>query len=343
MDPISQGVVGMTASQVVATRKEVLVAGLLGFLSGMAADLDVFIHSTEDPLLFLEFHRQFTHSIIFIPFGALICTTFFWFFFKSLSKKQTLPYKRIYLYSFAGYASHALLDSCTSYGTQLYWPFSNERVAWNTISIIDPLFTIPLILILAVATFRRSRNIAIIAASYGLLYLSLGFVQENRANTAAQLLASNRGHQPINITVKPSFMNLVIWKSVYEHSGRYYVDAIRVLNTNSYFEGSSTPVLNITRDLHWLDGSSQQARDIERFRWFSANNLAIDPNDPNRIIDIRYSMLPNRMDGLWGIILDPAADKTSYVKWSHNPNKQDKRKNITKLWSMLIEQGKVIK
>ena len=343
MDPLSQGIVGMTASQVVATRKEVLVAGLLGFLSGMVADLDIFIHSTEDPLLFLEYHRQFTHSIIFMPFGALICATFFWFFFKSFSKKRPLPYKRIYLYSFVGYASHALLDSCTSYGTQLYWPFSNERVAWNTISIIDPLFTIPLILIIAVATFRRSRNIAIIAASYALIYLCLGYVQENRASTAARHLADNRGHQPINITVKPSFMNLLVWKSFYEHRGRYYVDAIRVLNTDSYFKGSSTPILNIARDFPWLDRTSQQAADIERFRWFSANHLAIDPDDPNRIIDIRYSMLPNRMDGLWGIKLDPAADKSSYVKWSHNPNKQDNQKNITKLWSMIVDQGKLIK
>jgi len=138
-------------------------------------------------------------------------------------------------------------------------------------------------------------------------------------------------------------MNLLVWKSFYEHRGRYYVDAIRVLNTDSYFKGSSTPILNIARDFPWLDRTSQQAADIERFRWFSANHLAIDPEDPNRIIDIRYSMLPNRMDGLWGIKLDPAADKSSYVKWSHNPNKQDNQKNITQLWSMIVDQGKVIK
>ena len=42
-----------------------------------------------------------------------------------------------------GYATHGLLDSCTSYGTQLFWPFSDVRVAWDTMSIVDPLFTVP--------------------------------------------------------------------------------------------------------------------------------------------------------------------------------------------------------
>ena len=70
MDPITQGVVGAAASQLVSRRTEKIAAGVIGFLSGMAADLDVLISSSTDPLLFLEFHRHFTHSLIFIPLGA---------------------------------------------------------------------------------------------------------------------------------------------------------------------------------------------------------------------------------------------------------------------------------
>ena len=47
------------------------------------------------------------------------------------------------MYSTIGYATHGIIDSLTSYGTQLFWPFSNDRFATNTISIIDPLFTLP--------------------------------------------------------------------------------------------------------------------------------------------------------------------------------------------------------
>ena len=50
------------------------MAGLLGALAGMAPDLDVLIRSSTDPLLFLEYHRQFTHSLAFIPIGAALCT-----------------------------------------------------------------------------------------------------------------------------------------------------------------------------------------------------------------------------------------------------------------------------
>ena len=47
-----------------------------------------------------------------------------------------------------GYATHGLLDACTSYGTVLFWPFSNERLTWNNISIVDPLLTIPALILL---------------------------------------------------------------------------------------------------------------------------------------------------------------------------------------------------
>jgi inner membrane protein len=309
----------------------------------MAADLDIFINSADDPLLFLEFHRQFTHSIIFMPVGGLICACLFWFLIKLFTRNTRLTLARTYLFSFVGYATHGLLDACTSYGTQLFWPFSNERIAWNNVSIIDPLFTLPLLFIVAITMLKKSRRFALLGASYGLLYLSLGLVQEHRALVVAEQLAQSRDHQAININVKPSFMNLVVWKSIYEHKGRYYVDAIRILGEGQYFQGSSTPKLDIDRDLPWLDKTSQQAADIERFRWFSAQHLAIDPHKPNRIIDMRYSMLPNKLDGLWGIELDPAAAISDHIKWTHNRNSDDRQQNIAQLWSMIVGQGKPIR
>jgi inner membrane protein len=57
----------------------------------------------------------------------------------------------------------------------------------------------------------------------------------------------------------------------------------------------------------WLDRASQQARDVERFRWFSNGYIARDPVYSNRVIDIRYSMIPNEVDPLWSIELRPGA------------------------------------
>ncbi|GAL27572.1 integral membrane protein [Vibrio variabilis] len=73
MDPITQGVLGASLSQSASKKQNILIAGALGLLAGMSPDLDVLIRSSSDPLLFLEYHRQFTHSLLFIPFGSVIC------------------------------------------------------------------------------------------------------------------------------------------------------------------------------------------------------------------------------------------------------------------------------
>ena len=71
----------------------------------------------------------------------------------------------------------------------------------------------------------------------------------------------------------------------------------------------------MARDLRWLDGSSQQARDVERFRWFSDGYVAMDPAVPNRVIDIRYSVVPNQIVALWGIDLDPSAAPNDFARF----------------------------
>ncbi len=162
MDPLSQASLGASLSQSFANDKSKQLSALvIGMLAGMAPDLDVLIRSAENPILFLEFHRQFTHSLIFIPFGALICALVFysvmrsnWFHKKWPSAKLSFP--QVYLFSFLAYATHGLLDACTSYGTQLFWPFSTERFAWNTVSIIDPLFTFPVLILVLLSAYRKT-------------------------------------------------------------------------------------------------------------------------------------------------------------------------------------------
>ena len=171
MDPVSQGVLGGAAALAISKNKHLPVAILCGILSGMAPDLDALIRSETDPLLYLEFHRQFTHSLIFIPIGGLICAILF---YKTVAKR--LSFRQTYVYCFVGYATHGLLDACTSYGTQLFWPFSDRRIAWDAISIIDPLFTLPLIGLLGVAALRSSTLLGRLAMLWVFIYLSFAFL-----------------------------------------------------------------------------------------------------------------------------------------------------------------------
>ena len=300
MDPISQASFGASLSQSFARDKSKQFSALLiGALAGMAPDLDMFIRSAEDPLLFLEFHRQFTHSLIFIPVGALLCSLVFYPFIRN-----KLSFAQIYLFSFLAYATHGMLDACTSYGTQLLWPFSNERVAWSTVSIIDPLFTLPIIYLISLAAYRKKPVYARVAFAYAILFLCLGLVQKHRAENAVYELAQTRGHVIERMHIKPAFGNRHLWKLIYEYDGRYYVDAAKILIDTEIITGTSIQKLNVKHDFPWLPEGSQQAKDIERFRWFSDGFLAVSTQDPDLIIDIRYSYLPNRINAMWGVAVD---------------------------------------
>jgi len=301
MDPLSQGVLGASASQSFASDPgKQRSAMLVGLLAGMAPDLDVFIRSANDPLLFLEYHRQFTHSLFFIPVGALLCSLILYPLLK-----RTLTFSTTYLYAFLGYATHGLLDGCTSYGTQLFWPVSDVRISWNVVSIIDPLFTLPVLALVCVAFMRKQARYARFALIYALIYLSLGVVQRERAESVAMALAEERGHIPTRITVKSTIGNRYLWRLIYEYEGRYYVDAATVGWNKVPIRGASVDKLDVASDYPWLPPDSIQARDIERFRWFSDGFIAQNPDNNLMIMDVRYSLLPNELKPLWVIQLKP--------------------------------------
>lgn len=334
MDPLSQGILGGSASLSTAKKTHLGLAVLCGVLAGMAPDLDAFIRSEHDPLLYLEYHRQFTHALIFIPFGALICAVFF-----RLSFARRLPFSRTYLYSFVGYATHGLLDSCTTYGTQLFWPFSNTRVAWHTVSIIDPFFTLPLVFIVIIGITRRSYRWGWAALSWAVCYLCLGAWQGHRAEIYGEQLAASRMHEAVRLEAKPSFANILVWKIIYENEGWYYVDAVRMGLDTKLYAGQAVKKLDIARDLPWLESASQQAADLERFRWFSNDYLALSDKRGNFVIDMRYSMLPNEVDGLWGIQLEPdlAAEEHVEFVWERAVSKQKQKQLIQMLFGRALE------
>lgn len=309
MDPISQGTVGAVFAQSAANKNNIAIIGVVGFFAGLAPDLDVFIRSSTDPVLFLEYHRQFTHSLFFIPFGALIVSVFLF----PLVRKS-LSFKATYVASFLGYATHGLLDACTSYGTLLFWPFSNERITWNNISIVDPLLTIPAIILLIVAVKTSRRLFSIFAVGWIVFYLALGLVQYERALSSGLKLAQSRGHSAERMTLKPSFGNLILWKSIYQYEDRFYVDAIRAGRVLTRCFGESIKIFDYQYHLSDLEKNSQQMRDIERFRWFSQDYLGFD-GDKNLVTDVRYSMIPNQIAPMWGLVIDEWKSTNEHAVW----------------------------
>ena len=329
MDPLSQGALGAVAAQNTSQVRWIAVATLLGFVSGLAPDLDVLIRSETDPLLFLEYHRQFTHSILFIPVGGFLCAATL----HLLVRKWSPGFRLTLTYCTLGYASHGLLDACTSYGTQLFWPFSDARIAWSSISIVDPLFTLPLLSLIGLAVYRRRKTFARLAGLWVLVYLGLGFVQHERAEAAGRALAASRYHQVERLEVKPAFGNLLLWKVVYEATGHFHVDGVRLGIRPVIYPGRSIEKLNTKKHFAWLDNESQQAEDIRRFSWFSDGYLAVHPRHSDRIIDVRYSFLPNRIGSMWMIELDPDKDATAHVSYLHEP--EGREGNLPIIWRMI--------
>ena len=309
MDPLSQGTVGAAFAQSAADKNNIFKIGVIGFLAGLAPDLDVLIQSSTDPILFLEYHRQFTHSLFFIPFGSLFVAFMLFPLFK-----KSMSIKTVYFASFLGYATHGLLDACTSYGTQLFWPFSNERVTWNNISIIDPLFTIPVLILLVIAIKTKKKIFSFFSIGWIIFYLSLGFIQYERALSVSVELAHSRGHNPERLTLKPSFGNLILWKSIYQHEDTFYVDAIRIAQSSSWCEGESIRVFDYHYHLPNLKKESQQKEDIERFRWFSQDYLGYD-KERDIVTDVRYSMIPNQIAPMWGLVIDEQRDVSEHAIW----------------------------
>ena len=174
MDPLTQASIGAAAAAIVCRKAETRHALLLGALAGAAPDLDVLIRSETDPLLALEYHRHFTHALLIAPLIGLLVAVLF----KGLFFWKHYPYRRLALFGMMGAITHGLIDACTSYGTLLYWPISHHRESWDIISIIDPIFTLPLVLFTVIAFVFRRPRFAQYAVALCLIYLSLGTYQQ---------------------------------------------------------------------------------------------------------------------------------------------------------------------
>ncbi|HRQ65616.1 MAG TPA: metal-dependent hydrolase [Xanthomonadaceae bacterium] len=320
MDPLTQGVVGAVAAQCAARRNDIRVATLAGFAAGMLPDVDVFIRSGTDPLLFLEYHRHFTHSLAFVPIGGMVAALLLWPFLRGREarishhppaadggEKRGPGFLRLYLFTTLGYLTHGLLDACTTYGTYLLWPFSDARIAWHNIAVIDPLFSLPLLVLIAWAASKRSPALGRTALVLGLGYLLLGVVQRERADALLHRVASAEGHAIERGGAKPTLGNLLVWRGVYEYRGRLYAVALRpgLFGPDRAGAVSGADAFDSARDLPNLDQSSRLARDIARFAHFSDDWLVWVPDRHDIVGDFRYALLPGRVQPIWGIRVDP--------------------------------------
>ena len=296
MDPLSHVLLG-AASGLSVARGHPRMAALAGAAASLLPDADVLIASDSDPLLTLEFHRQFTHAFAAAPFGALVAAAGLW-----LLLRGRTGLTQLYWPALAGYLSALLLDACTSYGTQLLWPFTDTRFAASVVAVVDPVVTLVLLAAVVIALRSAAARPAQVGVAIAAVYLGFGWMQRERAEALIARTAVERGHVISRHEVKPTLGNLLLWRSVYLNGHDFVVDAARVgLSPPMLYPGGSVRRVQPGDLVPPLTPGSVQAGDLVRFAKVSEGFLARHPAVPDVIGDVRYSMLPDSTRPLWGI------------------------------------------
>ena len=303
MDNLTHGVLGLCCG--LAVRKKSLpiaAAAVAALIAGELPDADLLIRSSDDPLVAFRWHRHFTHSLFLWPvLAALAAGAAAWLF----RKREGVGFRPLYTVALAAGLSHVLNDACTSYGTLLYWPFSQERVAWDCLPIIDFSLTLPLI-VLGIAGWRSGkRRWAMMGALWFVTYASLGRLQHDRAEDA---LLAQLGSQPTRLAVKPTISNLVLWRGIWEEEGEWRTVAIHVgpRGPATISPGESRRVWNPLDPRNPPPGS--HARNLlDDFNRFTGGWNSIERAEDGGMLvgDIRFAMIPTRASPLWGVHLQP--------------------------------------
>jgi len=147
MDSITQIVLGAAVGEAVGGRKMGNKAPFWGAIAGTIPDLDVFFRFFYHPIDSALVHRGFSHSILF----AVLCSPIFAYLVHLIYKRK-FEYSTWFWLFFLGIITHPMLDMFTNYGTQFLWPL-DYRITFNTVFVIDPLYTIPFGLCLLVTLF----------------------------------------------------------------------------------------------------------------------------------------------------------------------------------------------
>ena len=195
---------------------------------------------------------------------------------------------------FWGFLTHTLLDCFTTYGTQLYAPFSDERVAWCTIAVADPLWTIPFMACLLVAARfaredlrRRIWNTAGLA--WCCVYLALTVVNHGQVKRAFEsgLEAQGKSHEQLFIT--PTIFNNLLWNAVVDDGDGYLLAQYSILD--------EVPIQFHRVDKGWeLLHNLETDETLKVLRWFSAGYFnAVLRNDGSlQLNDLRFGTFSGR-------------------------------------------------
>jgi len=279
MDSLTQIVLGASVAGLVGIKPFGRKAIIGGALLGTLPDLDVFLSYTTAIDNF-TFHRGFSHSLF-----VLAALSLFLYGLVLLIKPNLNVHKKaLFLVIFLPLITHPLLDSFTSYGTQLLWPISSPPIAWSSVFVIDPIFTLPLLIAVIGIWFnyrsKKWQKVNRVMLLISCLYLALGQWQFWHIH---QRVMQDPITKQSDVFISATPLNTYLWRVISYHDDIYYEAVTHAFDKQPL----SWKVHTTGRDL--LNGFNSQ--ELQRLEWFSRGMLAFREQD-NQLIatDLRIGL-----------------------------------------------------
>lgn len=270
MDSLTQIVLGAACGEVALGKKIGNKAMLWGAIGGTIPDLDVFVRNWiyDDAIHREAFHRGFMHSILFAVLMSIALGYLFYILNpKKFKEKNQTQFKDWWWLWFLAIFTHPILDSFTAYGTQLFAPFSNYRVTFSNIAVVDPCYTIPFLLCLIIALFfKRTSSVRKIFVwlGIGISSLYMLFTLFNKLyvddvfekNLKEQNISYNR------FTTTPTLFNNVLWWGTAETEDAFY------MGEYSIFDSQPISFIRLEKN-HQLLEKYDDTEEMKIMKWFT--------------------------------------------------------------------------
>lgn len=292
MDSLTQLTLGAAIGEAVLGKKLGNKAVLLGAAAGSLSDMDVIpgmFLDTPDRLLF---HRGFSHSLIFVILGTL----FFAWFFSKIYKQKQISRKEWLIYFGSIFTGSILIDVLTTYGTQLLWPLK-YRFEFNTIFVVDPLFTLPMLITLIWLVFKRKdsagrkrlSNIGLIIAGS---YMMLTIVNKQVINSVFRSALEDQGLTYTRMSSNPTPLNQLLWTAVVETETAYLIGFYSHFDKDKNVNFTSLP-----KNHHLLDDLTHDTG-VQKILRFTKGFYTVEPESSGFLVnDLRFGKVTNWKTG----------------------------------------------
>ncbi len=269
MDSVTQAVLGAAIGESLLGKKIGNKGALLGAAIATIPDLDVLFYMFYDSFDMLSIHRGLSHSILFsVLAGWLIA-----FVLSKMKLVESVSFNHLFLFTWLCLFTHILLDTFTAYGTELFLPFSDTRLGFDSVNVVDPFYTIPMIvgLVLSLWVFKinpkrpKYNNWGLIISS---AYLLFTLINKQFVTTTIESNMANHDIEYFDMMTMPVGIANVNWYGVAKSKDSIYLQQYSILNSKSeVIEGFAI-------NEHLLDKVDQKVAD--KMRWFAKGYYTLE-------------------------------------------------------------------